>query len=351
MKVYENVSLSSKTTIALGGKAKYFIECFSNEDIISAVEFSKSKNLPFYILSGGSNIIFPDNDLNIVIINILSKGISKTENENEVIIECDAGENWDSFVEYCISKGLSGVECLSGIPGSVGATPFQNVGAYGQEVKDVINSVKCIDNENFETKIFANEDCEFDYRQSRFKGKDKGKYIITSVVFSFQKNKEPGIKYPELQRQIESIPEFKNTKDLIEKLSIIRNTVISIRKSKSMVLDSNDLNSRSCGSFFMNPVLTETDFKNFINIFQNLNPPHFKSKDKYKIPAAWLIENSGFSKGFRYKGVGISENHSLALVNYEGTSEQIKELSSEIINTVKDKFNIRLHPEPEIFNI
>lgn len=348
MKVYENVSLSSKTSIALGGKAKYFIECFSKEDIFSAIEFSKSKNLPFYILSGGSNIIFPDNDLNIVIINILSKGISKTENENEVIIECDAGENWDSFVKYCISQGLSGVECLSGIPGSVGATPIQNVGAYGQEVKDVISSVKCIENKNFEAKFFTNKECEFDYRQSRFKGRDKNRYIITSVVFSFQKNKEPEIKYHELQKQIESIPEFKNSKDLIEKLSIIRNTVISIRKSKSMVLDSNDINSKSCGSFFMNPILNENEFSIFMNKFQNLNPPHFKSKDKYKIPAAWLIENAGFHKGYIFKKVGISANHTLALVNLGGTSDMIIELSNKIIQSVKAKFNITLHPEPEI---
>jgi len=351
LKIYEDLPLSTKTTIALGGKAKYFIECETTEEIFQAIDFSRNKNLPFYILSGGSNIVFPDIDLKIVIINIQTKGVSKAENGNDVILECQSGENWDSLVEYCNSEGLAGIECLSGIPGYVGSTPIQNVGAYGQEVKDVIQSVRCIDIEKKELKIFSNEECEFDYRQSRFKGRDKGKYIITSVVLKFSKNKEPEIKYPELSKSIEINPQYNKSTEIKEKLSIIRNTVISIRKQKSMVIDPNVRNTKSCGSFFTNPILEADKFSKFISDNKNLNPPYYKFQQSFKIPAAWLIEKSGFYKGYRYKGVGISNNHTLALVNYEGTSEQLMEFSSKIIDAVEDKFSIKLSPEPEIYQI
>jgi len=346
----ENILLSNYTTINLGGKAKYFIECDNSESIISVLKFAGKNNLKLQIISGGSNIVFSDNGFDGIVVKINIKGLNYTDDKNYVNIVSGAGENWDDFVKYCIENNLSGVECLSGIPGSVGATPVQNVGAYGQEVKEIIESVTAVDRNTFEIVIFKNSECDFDYRNSRFKEKDKDRFIITSVNFKFIKNREPEIKYPELNKIINASTDLNESRNLKDKLYKIRLAVLNLRKKKSMVIDSDDLNSRSCGSFFTNPVLYKTEFNNFIKKakIHNLNAPFFENENLFKIPAGWLIENSGFKKGYKYKGVGISENHSLALVNYNGTTKDLLALASGIENNVYEKFGLKLSKEPVI---
>jgi UDP-N-acetylmuramate dehydrogenase len=351
LKILENYPLSTLTTINLGGPAKYLIECFSINDIKDAINFLREKNLKFYVISGGSNVIFPDKGFDGVI--ILLKNASENfeiieQNSNSITLKINAGENWDSFVKYAVENGYWGIECLSGIPGSIGATPVQNVGAYGQEIKDVFVSLNAINVNTLEEKTFSNEECRFDYRQSRFKKEDKGKYIITDITLKLSKIEPPKIKYPELQKYISENTKYDSTDSLKEKLKIVRESVITIRKKKSMVIDANDKNTKSCGSFFMNPVLDEASYQNFLNAAESLNPPSYKSGDNYKIPAAWLIENSDFYKGYRYQGVGISENHTLALVNYNGTTKELLEFSNLIRGKVYEKFGLKLTPEPEI---
>ncbi|HEX2786907.1 MAG TPA: UDP-N-acetylmuramate dehydrogenase [Ignavibacteria bacterium] len=351
MNIKENYPLSSLTTIGLGGPAKYIIECESPAEIKEAINFSREKNLKFYVLSGGSNVVFPDKGFDGVILLLRNKfqAFEVLEQDSDsIILKINAGENWDSFVKFAVENGYSGIECLSGIPGSVGATPVQNVGAYGQEIKDVFVSLNAIDVNTLEEKSFSNEECKFDYRQSRFKKEDKEKYVITDVTLKLSKTESPKIKYPELQKYISENTKYDSTDSLKEKLKIVRESVIEIRKRKSMVIDIHDPNTRSCGSFFMNPVLDEISYQNFLENAKELNPPSYKSGDRYKIPAAWLIENSGFYKGYKYMGVGISTNHTLALVNYNGTTTQLIELANLIRGKVFEKFGLKLTPEPEI---
>ena len=343
--------LSGVTTVRLGGKAKYFRVCEDTEDIKACLSISKEKSVPLYVISGGSNVIFPDEGFEGIVIKIASKGTEFEEAGNGLTrIRCSAGEDWDRFVKMCVDKGLAGIECLSGIPGSAGSTPIQNVGAYGQEVKDTIESVKAIDRETMEEVSFSNEECGFGYRQSRFKSEDKDRYIITEVTFLLRNDGEPELKYPELKKQIEESTDLDSLPPGSGKLNAVRDSVIGIRRRKSMVIDGNDENSVSCGSFFMNPVLEGEDFEKFKAACENegLIFPLYDSQGGVKIPAAWLIENAGFRKGYRKGGAGISGNHTLALVNYSGTAKELLALAEEIKEGVKKKFGITLYNEPVI---
>ena len=248
--IKENLPLSTLTTIKLGGNARYFISCESEEEIISALKYAKDNKLEVFVMSGGSNVIFPDEGFKGLVLQVNNKGI---EFDDELVTS-KAGENWDEFVAQCVDKGLGYIECLSGIPGSVGATPIQNVGAYGQEVKDSIVLVKAIDRDTLEEIEFLNADCNFSYRNSRFKSEDKDKYIITEVTFRLKKNCIPHLRYAELNRYLNQFIDMETLLPGREKLTIVRNAVLEIRKKKGMVIDPKDPYSVSCGSFFTNPI-------------------------------------------------------------------------------------------------
>jgi UDP-N-acetylmuramate dehydrogenase len=347
----ENVLLSDLTTIKLGGKAKLFYNCETTEDIKKCLLYAESKNTPLQVISGGSNIIFPDEGFAGIVIKIDIKGIEFNDPvENVEEVTAGAGENWDDFVKLCIENDLTGVECLSGIPGYVGATPIQNLGAYGQEVCDTIVSVEAIDRNSYNSINFTNKECKFGYRQSRFKNEDKDKFIITGVTYSLRKFSEPEIKHIELRKRLNEKTNMKSISNGKEKLTVIRDNVIDIRKSKSMMINSSDPNTVSCGSFFLNPLLSIMENKQLESLCSkyNLKFPSYKTKEGIKISAAWLIENSGFYKGIRKWGAGISENHSLALINCGGSSKELLDLSEDIEETVYSKFNIKLIREPVI---
>lgn len=348
IEVQEGVLLSELTTIKLGGKAKYFIECTSEDEIISALKYADENELRVFIMSGGSNVVFPDEGFDGLIIRINNKGVEF----NGETVTVKAGEDWDDFIQKCIENDLQGIECLSGIPGSVGSTPIQNVGAYGQEVQDVIVSVKAIDRDTLEEVRFMNDECDFKYRSSRFKEEDKDKYIITEVTFFLHKEKVPQIRYAELNKYLKEYVNIMKFKPGKEMLSAVRNAVITIRKTKSMVIDPKDPNSVSCGSFFLNPVLDHEEYIRFKRACRrkNINFPRFKTPEGRKIPAAWIIENSGFQRGYRKGNVGISENHSLALVNYGGTTAELIELAEEILERVDDQLRVELFYEPVVVN-
>jgi UDP-N-acetylmuramate dehydrogenase len=361
----ENILLSDFTTIKLGGKAKYFCECINEEQILECLEFAKKGNLRLQVLGGGSNTIFADEGFDGIILKTAMRNItlSGKGGSSEVIVTAEAGVNWDDFVIFCTGQGFAGVECLSGIPGTVGATPIQNVGAYGQEVSEIITEVTAIEISTHNKLVFSNPDCRFDYRQSRFKSDDAGKYIITEVKFLLKRNGEPAIRYPELKKYLEDeYVSEENEKDNynsltkpIEKLKFVRNAVIEIRKKKSMVVDQNDPDSVSCGSFFMNPILTDAEFQNFelkVKNLKLLNPvikiPHFVTDKGIKIPAAWLIENAGFKKGYKKNGAGISSKHTLAIINCGGKTKNIMDLAEDIEERVHTLFGISLKREPVV---
>jgi len=348
--IKENIELKNFTTVKLGGAAKYFCECRSEGELIECLKYADEKKINIHILGGGSNTIFQDGGFDGLVIKTGMKGIElHNDFKDNVIIKAAAGEEWDDFVKYCVENKYTGVECLSGIPGSAGASPIQNIGAYGQEVKDTIIFVKAIDRKTYKTVMFANEDCLFGYRTSRFKTIDKNKYIVTEVLFKLKKDGKPEIKYPELEKKLKE-----KYQDEVS-LSVVRNVVVELRKKKSMVTDENDPDSVSCGSFFVNPVLNEAEFEKFYERIENGNYvndkgsiPFYKSESGIKLSAAWLIENAGFKKGYSKNGAGISSKHSLALVNRGGTAVDLLELAEEIQAKVFDVFGVKLVREPEV---
>ncbi|MCB0727550.1 MAG: UDP-N-acetylmuramate dehydrogenase [Ignavibacteriae bacterium] len=348
MEIQKNILLSEYTTIGLGGPAAYFIDFTDTENVKEIIEYVNENKMNFIVFSGGSNIIFPDRGFDGLVLKINNKGVKTHDDGNYFYAEVNAGENWDEFVRYIIESGYSGIECLSGIPGSAGATPVQNVGAYGQEVKDTIMNVTALDRRTLEEITFDNNECGFGYRTSRFKERDKDKYIIVKVLFRFEKNKQPEIKYSELQKVIDSQDNYYSLTSIKEKIKSIRDNVLKLREKKSMLINPDDTNSRSCGSFFTNPVLNESEYDRFKVLIKDLNVPVYKTGDEYKLSAAWLVENSGFVKGFKKGGVGISSKHSLALININGTTDELLAFSSEIEETVEKKFGIKLKKEPVV---
>lgn len=350
-KFLKDVKLSQYTTIGLGGPADLFISCKNTADIVSVLKYAKQNDIQIQVFSGGSNIIFPDAGYKGIVLRTDQRGIDFIEDENLIFVKAYAGEAWDDVVKFCVEKGLAGIECLSGIPGSAGAVPVQNVGAYGQEIKNMFVSLKAIDRYTLNERIFNNEDCNFSYRQSRFKEEDRDRFIITEVLFGFTKNAEPEIKYPELQNYINANHNINTADPLKEKLLSIRKSVLELRKKKSMIIDINDPNSRSCGSFFMNPVISREELDNFYSSINSVNKeqiPVYKTGDKIKLSAAWLIERAGYKKGYIKGGAGISKNHSLALININGTARELLDLAAEIKNKVYEISGIRLSIEPVI---
>jgi UDP-N-acetylmuramate dehydrogenase len=304
------------------------------------------------ILGGGSNILFSDEGYDGLVVKIDLKGISLTDEGDFIIAHAAAGEDWDEFVKLCIDHACSGIECLSGIPGLIGATPMQNVGAYGQEVSDTIISLNALDSKNLKEDEFTNKECRFGYRQSRFRTEDAGRYIITEVTFRLKKSSRPEINYPELRNYLEANFGLNILATGRPALDAIRSSVLVIRKKKSMVIDPADTNTRSVGSFFMNPVLSKREFESLEEQWQlsggKSQIPTFKVQGTIKVPAAWLVEKAGFHRGYRKGGAGISANHSLALINCGGTTREILDLAEEIQQSISKRFGILLEREPVV---
>ena len=334
-----NVVLAPHTTMGLGGPARWFARCTSGEELRATLLFAQGEGLPVQVFSGGSNIIFADEGFDGVVLNVAFRGFRAEESRDDAVLTVGSGEPWDSVVERAAGKGWAGIECLSGIPGSTGGTPVQNVGAYGQDVGETLTSVRALDRRTLRETEFSRNDCGFGYRESRFKGSDADLFIITEVRFRLKRNQQPEIRYPELARELENT----ETKQLTP--ARVRAAVIALRRKKSMVVDTADANSRSAGSFFTNPVVTKTFFE------ENLKGspiPAYPLPGGLKLSAAWLVERSGFPKGFRLRGAGISEHHALAIVNRGGSTSDVMALAGKIGEQVYRKFGIRLQREPVV---
>jgi UDP-N-acetylmuramate dehydrogenase len=249
-----------------------------------------------------------------------------------------AGESWDAFVAHCVAQQWAGVEALSGIPGSVGGTPIQNVGAYGQEVSETIRSVSVYDRLRQRVVTLAHDECQFAYRQSIFNTSARERYLVLSVQFALRVNGAPTLRYAELQKRFAG--------NAAPSLAAVRAAVLEIRRQKGMVLDPNDADTHSVGSFFKNPRLTATEFES-LQQRSSVAVPHFPAGADYKVPAAWLIEQAGFVKGYARGRVAISSKHALALVNRGGaTAHELMALKAEIQARVAERFEVVLHPEP-----
>jgi UDP-N-acetylmuramate dehydrogenase len=336
----ENVPLAPLTTIGIGGPARYFARAASVAEIREAIDWAKRRSQPLFILAGGSNLLISDDGFKGLVLKIELRGIDVQSGGELATVKVAAAEEWDPFVAMAVDDGWAGVECLSGIPGSVGATPIQNVGAYGQEVSETIASVEVLDRKDGLVKSLNNAECRFEYRSSLFKNYERERYIVLSVTFQFRAGGAATVRYPELRGYLEE--RGKSDRDLRS----VRDAVIAIRKRKAMVIDPRDPDTRSDGSFFMNPVISASDFEPFKRKAENA--PHFPGSDgKIKLSAAWLIEHAGFSKGFVHGNVGLSSKHTLAIINRGGgTAREVRELVRMVQDRVRQTFGIEIHPEP-----
>ena len=335
MEIRGNVILAPYTTFKIGGPARYFCEVGSIDDLKSALKFSKTNNLRFFVLGGGSNILVSDQGFDGLVIKMGIKGLEFKDEGDCVILSAGAGENWDYVVEQAVERNLGGIENLSLIPGTAGAAVYQNIGAYGVGLKDVLESAEVLNTQSREIKTFSNEDCEFRYRDSVFKHKEGKNLVILKTCLKLSKNQKPKISYPDLAKK------FEGKKPTVLE---VRNAVIRIRRGKFSCSDK----VGNAGSFFKNPVVSEIQFKNLI-----VNGPDLKGFDLggglVKLYAAQLIEKCGW-KGKTYGNVGVSEKHSLVLVNYgKGTAKEVLDLAKEIKQEVKDQFSVELEPEVEVF--
>jgi UDP-N-acetylmuramate dehydrogenase len=333
------VKLASFTTLGLGGPADKFVTAASDDELIEAV--TAAADGPLLVLGGGSNLVIADEGFPGTVVHVATRGIAI----DGVLVTAAAGEPWDGVVARTVEAGLSGLECLSGIPGLAGATPIQNVGAYGQEVADTITAVRAYDRDEQQTLFFNNKECCFSYRHSVFRDTDR--YVVLEVTFRLSRDAAP-IRYAELAKTV--LAKTVLAKTVLAKTGgaaaappgDVRAAVLGLRRGKGMVLDPADPDTRSAGSFFTNPVVAAAPE----------GAPHFDAGDgKVKVPAAWLIEHAGFAKG--YPGpdapVRISAKHTLALVNSgTGTTSDLLALAREIRAGVDDAFGIELRPEPTL---
>ena len=335
--IEENVLLAPLTTIGIGGPARFFLRATSVDELREGLAWAEDRKV--FILGGGSNLLISDAGFDGLVIHLDLRGITVESEDEHAMVKVAAGEPWDGFVAHAVANGWAGVECLSGIPGSTGATPIQNVGAYGQEVAETIARVEALDRTTGTVVWFTNRDCRFGYRSSLFKNYERERYVVLSVTFRLKRNGCATIRYPELQKYVDERGVS------VEDLQGVRESVIAIRKRKGMVLDPTDPDTRSDGSFFMNPILSVSEYEAFARIAPDA--PHFPSGDEVKLSAAWLIEHAGFHKGFVHGNVGLSTKHSLAVINRGGgTAREVVELVRMIQQKVREEFGVEMHPEP-----
>lgn len=342
-KIQENIELKNLTTLKIGGAARFFVSAETENEAVEAVKFADENDLEIFVLGGGSNVLISDKGFDGLVLHVNIKGVEIEKDDGDfVIVAAKAGEDWDEFVEFCVERNLAGVECLSGIPGLVGGTPIQNVGAYGQEVSETVTRVKVFDRKSKEILTLNNSECRFAYRASIFNTTDKNRFIVLQVNYKLKKNGVPKIVYKDLIEFFDGKnPDLKET----------REAVCKIRAEKAMLVRQGGLDAQSAGSFFKNPLVTKSQFEKISVTAKNLNlgdVPNFAADDdKVKIPAAWLIEKSGFYKGFQKGNAGLSTRHTLALTNRgDAKAWEIIALKDEIQRKVFEIFAVELKTEP-----
>ena len=320
----------------------------SEREVLDSLDFAAQQQVPVFILGGGSNVVIADAGFPGLVLCIGLRGVQTQVRNEHALVTAAAGEAWDSLVAHCVAQNWAGIECLSGIPGSVGGTPVQNVGAYGQEVSETIVMVRAFDRRHGQMVELSNAECEFGYRRSRFNSTDRDRFIVLQVTYALHVNGTPALQYADVQRF------FANTANA-PTLAELRTAILTIRRRKAMVLDPADSDTRSAGSFFKNPVVSAAVFGELETALrtagllkpEELIPHYLLANEQVKLPAAWLIERAGFAKGYTRGRVGLSNKHTLALVNRGGaTAAEILALMREIQARVQEKFGVELLPEP-----
>ena len=356
MFLQENIPLAPLTTIRIGGSARYFVAAKDVGEVQEAVTWARSRDLPLFALGGGSNLVVADSGWPGLVLKIALQGIDRRsahdqhsddehggDEHGKVLFDVGAGESWDKFVSDAVRARCAGVECLSGIPGSVGGTPVQNVGAYGQEVSETISAVQVLDLKDGQVRELCPEACEFSYRSSIFNSTERGRFIVLRVTYALTPDGGPRISYADLKRHFEG-------RETPPNLAETREAVRHIRASKGMLLVPGDPDCLSAGSFFKNPVLSEEQHNDLKRraAARGLTVPSYPAlESRKKVSAAWLVERSGFAKGFGFARVGISTKHALAIVNRGGaTAADVLALKDQIQHRVEEIWGVRLEPEP-----
>jgi UDP-N-acetylmuramate dehydrogenase len=331
----------------VGGPARWFVEATSESAVSAALTWAREASIPVLVLGGGSNLLVADRGVEALVLRVRIAGITAERRGDAMIVEAGAGERWDDLVARAVAEGWAGIECLAGIPGDVGATPIQNVGAYGQDVAETIVHVRTIERASGDVVEMDAAVCEFGYRDSVFKRAAKDRLVVTRVTFALRPGGAPGVRYAELAKQLSA------TKS--PSLSEVRATVLALRKGKSMLLDRDGENGKSAGSFFMNPTLDAAELaavnervasSGVLGAGETM-PSYPANEGRTKLAAGWLIERAGFGKGAGVGRVGLSTKHALAIVNRGGaTAAEIVAFARRVKDGVRERFGVELHAEP-----
>jgi UDP-N-acetylmuramate dehydrogenase len=344
MHLREHVSLAPYTTFAIGGPARWFADIGSESDLLAAVSFARERQLPIFVMGGGSNLLVADEGFPGVVLHMAMGGVEEVpaSGPGSRTFAVAAGENWDAFVSFTVSQNLGGMECLAGIPGTVGGTPIQNVGAYGQEVATTIRRVRALDLHSLSWVELTADQCSFSYRQSLFNTTERNRYIVTRVWFDLETEAKPVLSYPDLKRYFQDRP----SPNLAQTAAAVR----EIRRGKGMLLVSGDPDCQSAGSFFKNPIVPAEKFNDIAAALKvdAATVPHYPAgAGTVKLPAAWLLEQAGFHKGYALGPAAISSRHTLALTNRgHAHAADVLALSDQITRGVKKRFGIELEREP-----
>jgi UDP-N-acetylmuramate dehydrogenase len=344
MQFLEDVPLAPYTTFQIGGPARWFAAAASEDDIAAGVAFAGERQLPLFVLGGGSNLLVSDAGFPGLVLHIALRGIASTQENGRPMISAAAGEDWDGLVAYAVAANYAGVECLSGIPGTVGGTPVQNVGAYGQEVSQTIVTVRAFDRKTAHFVDLPASACGFSYRRSIFNSTQRERYVVSRVDYALNQNGPPNFVYADLARY------FAARNGASPTLAEVRDAVRTIRQQKGMLIVPGDADCRSAGSFFKNPVVPVTVLDSLaqeLGVEKKSIPAYPAQDGEVKLSAAWLIERAGYQKGYALGNAGISSRHTLALINRGGaTAADVIALRDKLTDTIASRFAIRLEPEP-----
>jgi UDP-N-acetylmuramate dehydrogenase len=338
----ENVPLSCRCTLGVGGPARFFVDASDEGSVLDALAWSRRRAVPLHVLGGGSNVIVPDEGVDGLVLKLSMRGVTAHEAPGTVDLTASAGEPWDDLVALSVARGWAGLECLSGIPGLVGATPIQNVGAYGQEVSETIVAVRALDTADRRVVDLAGAECGFAYRDSRFKSGEPGRWVVLAVTYRLRPGGAPAVRYADVERDLAARGVTTPT------VAEVRHTVLSVRRTKSMVLDPDDPNRRSCGSFFLNPIVEAAMAAQVAARAGDRALPCWRQPDgRVKLSAAWLIERAGFRRGQREGPVGLSTRHTLAIVAHDGArARDVLAFAHRLQVEVEARFGVRLSLEP-----
>jgi UDP-N-acetylmuramate dehydrogenase len=344
-----DVPLAPLTTLRLGGPARRLVTAYDEAELVSAVRAADTAAEPLLVLGGGSNVVLPDEGFDGTVVRIAVRGLAGRRAGERVLLDVAAGEDWDTLVATCVADRLVGVEALSGIPGLAGASPVQNIGAYGQELAQTATAVRAYDRTSGEVVVLDRGQCRFAYRHSTFKAQP-GRYVVLAVQLALGEGERSApVRYAELARRLGV--EVGDTAPL----DAVRDAVLALRRSKGMVLDPTDVDTRSAGSFFTNPLLQPQEAASLrervrARLGADVRAPEWPEPDgRVKTSAAWLIERSGFAKGHFDGPVGLSTKHTLALVNRGGgTAADLRRVSRAVRDGVQDAFGVTLVPEPVV---